>query len=246
MLALIAGCILCVSESRFWFALHDYRIEAQSQMLESRLWEVFPKRCLTFWPYLLKDAGGLRDYLERDMPVEIDTRMTGLGKFMTKIKWLQAWVKVQWRGQVWCISEDGRMWLSEQGRPNEDEAGKLIWKIPEQGNLPDEVNLNAPMIGVFKSPLSTEVIASFLEEFKEFKWFQAADEITWERRAGMNLFTLKLVNKTQKIELLLQREKYPGQYIGSSLEEIFDRIIREGGDRIIDATYEGKIFLRKL
>lgn len=235
-----------IAESRYWFALNNYTIEAQAQSLEARLWEVFPKRCLTFWPYLLKDAPGIKDFLERDMPVEINTSMKGLGNFTTKISWLQAWVKVQWRGQIWCISKDGRMWLSESGRPNEDNAGRLIWKIPEQANLPDEVNLNAPMIGVFNSPLSTEVIASFIDEFKGFKWFEAADEITWERRAGMDLFILQLMNGTQKFELLLQREKYQGQDVGSSIENLFDRLKREGGNHVIDATYEGKIVLRKL
>ena len=65
---------------KYWFTLSDYRVESQSPILERRLWEVFPKRCLTFWPYMLKDADGMKEFLERDMPVTVDTHMSGLGR----------------------------------------------------------------------------------------------------------------------------------------------------------------------
>ena len=235
-----------ISEYKCWFALHDYKIETQSQELEARLWEVFPKRSLTFWPYFLKDMDGMKDFLERDMPVAVETEKRGWGKFTTKISWLKAWVKVDWRGKIWCISRDGRMWLYEPGREIDDEAGNLVWKIPDQGNIQEDANVQPPMFGVFRSPISTEAIASFLDEFRGRRWFNAADEMTWERRAGMNLFILKLANGSQKFELYLQRDKYSGQDIGAVLDDLFARLINEGGNHIIDATYEGKILLRKL
>lgn len=245
MLVMLIGCLTRVYEYRFWFTLKGYRIEAQSQALERRLWEVFPQRCLTFWPYFISDSKGMKEYLERDMPVVVDTKMEGLGSFRTKIDWLKAWVKVEWRGKIWCISRDGRMWLYEQGRPSEAEAGKLVWKIPEDGGT-GEVSVQPPMFGVFASPISTEVIESFLEEFKDCKWFNAAQEITWERRAGMDLFILRLAHRTQKFEVYLQREKYAGQDVGAAIDKLFEDLINEGGNHVIDATYEGKILLRKL
>ena len=235
-----------IAEYRYWFALHDYSIESQSQELEARLWEVFPQRSLTFWPYFMKDSKGLKDFLERDMPVVVDTKKKGWGKFTTRIDWLKAWVKVEWRGKIWCISRDGRMWLFEQGRPVDDEAGNLVWKIPEEGNLQEGANIQPPMFGVFRSPISTEVIASFLDDFRECKWFGAATEMTWERRAGMDLFFLKMARGNQRFELYFQPDKYRGQDAGAALDELFDRLTNEGGNHIIDATYEGKILLRKL
>ncbi len=235
-----------IAEYRYWFALHDYRIEAQSQELEARLWEVFPKRCLSFWPYFMKDRNGMKDFLERDMPVAVDTEMKKLGRFTTTINWLKAWVKVEWRGKIWCISRDGRMWQYEPGRPVDDEAGRIVWKIPEEGNIQEGANVQPPMFGVFRSPISTEVIASFLDDFRECRWFDAASEMTWERRAGMDLFILKLASGNQKFELYFQPGKYKGQDVGTVLDSLFDRLLNEGGNHIIDATYEGKILLRKL
>ena len=234
-----------IYEYRFWFTLKDYRVDAKSQALEQRLWEVFPQRCITFWPYLIRDSQGMKDFLERDMPVIVDTKMERLGHFRTTITWRKAWVKVDWRGKVWCISRDGKMWLYEPDRPSEAEAGSLVWKVPEDGGSGENI-VQPPTFGVFSSPISTEVIESFLEEFRSCKWFEAAREITWERRAGMDMFFLKLVHGTQRFELYLQREKYAEQYIGQAIDEIFTNLVNEGGNHIIDATYEGKIVLRNL
>ena len=248
LIVFVAGCIFRVAEYKSWFALKYYRVEAQSQALEQRLWEVFPARCLTFWPYLLKDSQGIGEFLERDMPVTVETHMEGLGRFRTVITWLNAWIKVQWRGKIWCISRDGKMWLSEKGRPNEESAGRVIWKIPEEGSfkLQEGIEVTTPEFGVFDSPIATEVISGFVEDFRGYKWFDSANEITWERRAGMDLFILKLSHGRQNFELFLQREKYPGQDVGAILDELFSRLITEGGSHIIDATYEGKILLRNL
>ncbi len=242
LIVFILGGFMRLNEYRFWFALKNYHVEAQSQELERRLWEVFPNRCITFWPYLLKDSEGIKEFLERDLPVTVNTNMTGLGHFETKLQWLPAWIKVEWRGKIWCISRDGRMWESEKGRPNEESAGRVIWKIPEQGSN----NKQVPLFGVFRSPISTDIIASFMEEFKGFKWYDTASEITWERRAGMDLFVLKLSQGSQNFVLYLQREKYRGQDVGEIIEDLFSRLISEGGSHIIDATYEGKILLRNL
>ncbi|MBQ9403895.1 MAG: hypothetical protein IJU15_02835, partial [Synergistaceae bacterium] len=71
LIVFIAGCVYRIAEYKSWFALRYYRIEAQSQALEQRLWDIFPQRCLAFWPYLLKDSRGMGEFLERDMPVTV-------------------------------------------------------------------------------------------------------------------------------------------------------------------------------
>ena len=242
LIVFIMGGILRINEYKYYFVLNNYHVEAQSQELEQRLWEIFPTRCITFWPYLLKDSDGIKEFLERDLPVTVETSMIKFGEFETKIRWLTAWIKVEWRGKIWCISRDGKMWESEKGRPNEEQAGRLIWKIPDQANNGEQV----PMFGVFRAPISTDMIASFMDEFKGCQWLDSASEVKWEHRAGMNLFTLKLARGSQKFELYLQPEKYRGQDVGGIIEDLFSRLISEGGSHIIDATYEGKILLRNL
>ena len=245
-MAMIAGCLTYFAEYESWFALKGYKVEAQSQELERRLWEIFPQRCLTFWPYLLKDSRGLKEFFERDMPVTVETEMVKLGRFTTKIEWLKAWIKVDWRGKIWCISHDGRMWLYDPGRQDDSEVGKIIWRIPEQGNVQSDYNIQIPMNGVFQSPINTGVIASFVEDYKNYSWFDYINEISWERRAGMNLFILRIVKGEQKFEVHFQPDKYPGQDIAANIEDIITDLTDKGGDHIIDATYEGKIFLRGL
>ena len=247
LLALTAGAMIYISDYKYWFVMRDYRVESQSPILERRLWEVFPKRCLTFWPYMFFDADGMKEFLERDMPVTVDTDMNGWGSFSTKIEWLKVWVKVEWRGFVWSVSRDGRMWRYQRGRQNDDDAGRLVWKIPDKGSQVDGITPDTPLTGVFKPPFSTEVIASFLDEFSMCQWYEAADNITWERRAGADLFFLRLSYKGgQSFHLYLQSDKYSGHDIGAEIDDLISRLKSEGGNYIIDATYEGKIVLRKL
>ena len=62
----------------------------------------------------------------------------------------------------------------------------------------------------------------------------------------MDLFILRLSHGRQQFLLYLQREKYLGQDVGAALDELFTILITEGGNHVIDATYEGKILLRNL
>ena len=241
LLAVISGILFYVSQYESWFALKGYRIIAESNKIEQRIWEIFPRRCLDFWPYLLSDAKGLKEFLESDMPVTVETHMESFGRFVTRAEWLKAWVKVNWRGSLWSISRDGRMWLYEQGSKDDEDLTGPVWRISEKEDS-GEKNFS----GVFKSPLPVGTMAAFMREFETFEWFNSASEISLESRAGMNLFILKISKGAQKFELQIQPEKYPDQDVGQTVEDIFAKLITEGGNHIIDATYEGKILLRGL
>lgn len=240
-LALTAGILFYVAQYESWFALKGYKIEAESAKIEQRIWEIFPRRCLDFWPYLLGDSKGMKEFLESDMPVSVETHMESFGRFVTRANWLRAWVKVSWHGNLWSISRDGKMWLYESGSKDDAELTGPVWRIPEKED-PGEKNFS----GVFKSPLPVEIIAVFLEDFENFDWFKKADEIALESRAGMNLFVLKVSRGSQKFEIYVQPEKYSNQDVGQTIEDILAKLVIEGGNHIIDATYEGKILLRGL
>ncbi len=249
MLAILTGAVLRTVDYKIWFALSNYTIEAESPILERRLWLFFPKDCLKFWPSFIKRSEGLSEFLERDLPVSVKTEMHGLGNFITRIKWLTPWLTIEWQGELWNISRDGKMWALNQ----EDISGTIssnkinpIWKIPDGANQENDIHFKASLSGVFKSPISTGVMTDFLEEFRGYGWFEAADRIAWERRAGLDLFVLYISNGGQNFEILIQREKYSGQNLGEIISEVYNRLLNEGGSHTIDATYEGKIVLRNL
>ena len=249
LIALLLGGIMRFVNYKSWFALSNYKVDAEAPILEERLWKFFPEDCVKFWPYFINEAKGLSEFLERDLPVSVKTEMHGLGNFTTKIRWLEAWLSVEWRGEIWNISRDGKMWaLNQEGLSDSKSNIQInpVWKIPENANLDGNVILQASSIGVFKSPISTEVIGSFIDEFRGCEWFDNADSVTWERRAGLDLFVLRVTHGRQNFEILIQREKYAGQDLGAIIGEVFNKLLTEGGSHIIDATYEGKILLRKL
>ena len=240
-MALAAGILFYIAQYESWFALKGYRIEADSVRIEQRIWEVFPRRCIDFWPYLLSDSKGMKEFLESDMPVTVSTHMESFGRFVTRAEWLKASLKVSWRGSLWSISADGKMWLYESGSKDDAELTGPVWIFHDKGDDDGKI-----FSGVFKSPLPVGVMTDFLRDFENFGWFSRAGEINLESRAGMNLFILKISNGSQKFEIDVQPEKYPDQDVGKTIEDILARLTGEGGNHIIDATYEGKILIRGL
>ena len=230
-------------EYNIWMALRGYSVKADSPVLERRLWDIFPLRCLRFWPWLFRDARGLKEFLERDIPVTVDTQMSGMGHFETVIRWLTPWIRVEWGGRLWCVSKEGRMWdvAETVASPSLASLKGPVWRL-----APMEGAEQLPPSGVFDSRpfVPSKVIGSFLEEYGGCGWFEAVQEITWDHQAGADLFRLKLVRGGQNFELLIQRAKYAGQDLGVAIEDILNRLSLEGGDHLIDATYEGKILLR--
>ena len=146
-MSLLLGGLWRLVEYRAWMPLSGYRVDAQDPALEERLWSVFPSRCFRFWPYFLKDAEGLKQFLERDIPVSVVTTMPRVGRFATAIKRLTPWLKVRWYDQLWCVSREGRMWnvAEAQGHMASADLGLgPTWRLPqlkEDGERPPSVSL---------------------------------------------------------------------------------------------------------
>jgi hypothetical protein len=100
--------------------------------------------------------------------------------------------------------------------------------------------------GVFPSLFSIETIEDFLTRFGSESWFQNIEEVVLDRRAGADFFNLRFIRGRQEFTILLQKDKYRGQELNIALEHIVERLQKEGGNHLIDATYEGKIVVKNL
>ena len=240
----VLGGIWRLYEYNEWLSLKGYRVEAQDPALEKRFWEIFPARSLRFWPFFLKDSRGMEEFLERVVPVSVSTQMPEFGRFVTTIRRLVPWLRIRWRDRLWWISREGRMWeAAELGE-------SLVDSEPIRGPVWQLVSLSEDMrplpSGVFLSPVSFDVVIAFMQEYQDYPWFAAVEEAVWDRRAGADLFRLKLVKGKQTFEVLIQQVKYGGQELGAMLGDILEKLVKEGGNHRIDATYEGKILLKNL
>jgi len=222
-------------------------VNASSPDLEERYWEIFPSRSLRFWPSFMRKARDLEAFLEKTTPVLVNTRMTGLGSFVADINFLSPHVVVEWQGEMWCISEEGRMWnLAERGFGFRDLEipTRPVWRM-QASSLIGESDRALPS-GVFPSIFSTEVIDGFLKGFSNASWFDGVEEVALSRRAGDDLFELRYVRDGKNFTILIQKSKHDLEELSLALEYILNRLRLEGGNHLIDATYTDKVVVKSL
>ena len=252
LISFILGGAWRICEYKAWLSLSDYKVDAQGPAQEKRLWDVFSARSFYFWPWLcFKDANNIKSFLERDMPVSVQMQRLGWGKYRTVMRWLTPWIKVAWKGRVWCISKEGRMWDISEMPIYASQVKGPVWVLDNYNKNNNKAeaevddNFEVPT-GVFKSPIETYKIDKFLNEYQAYDWFSLVDRVIMSRRAGMDLFKIRLALNNQVFEILIQGDKYAGQDLGAAVNDILKKLALEGGNHVIDATYEGKILLRAL
>jgi hypothetical protein len=245
---MLLGGIWRLNDYYVWLSIRDYRIEVSDPALEKRLWDIFPSESLRFWPLFLRKIRDTEAYLERTLPVFVHTRITGMGTFVTDIKLLSPWVVVEWRGQLWCISREGRMWNVTDGSLGIESLKipqRPLWRVPSLAAELSGDSYSLPK-GVFPSLFSMEAIGNFLEGLGDAPWFGNIEEIVLDRRAGVDFFKLRYIREKQEFAILIQKDKYGWRELNIALEHVVDRLREEGGNHVIDATYQDKIVVRNL
>ena len=245
--SMLLGGLWRLNEHNTWMSVREMRVNAANPVLEERYWAVLPSRYLRFWPLFMRRAQALALFFEKTNPVLVETRMTGLGSFVTDIKLLSPIMIVEWKGELWCVSKEGRMWnIADRSLWFRDLNLPLkpVWRLQA---LPFVAEGNLPLpSGVFPSIFSTDAIDEFLKGLGGASWFGGVEEVTLDRRAGDDLFRLRYNRKEQNFMILIQRNKYRWEELSLALEHILDHLARENGDRLIDATYTDKILVRDL
>jgi hypothetical protein len=234
-----------LNEHYLWMSFRGLSVHAADSALEKRFWDVFPARSLRFWPFFAQQSKALETFLERTLPVLVDIRLTGFGRFAVDMRLLSPRAIVEWRGEVWCVSREGRMWNAEDKSlwfPGLRIPQKPLWRV---ASLPESVKEGIPAPGgVFPSLVSIDFIEDFLSAFGGEAWFGDVQEVSLERRAGADLFRLRLVRGQQEFMLLIQQDKYDGRDLHETLNRVLEILSEEGGSHLIDATYRNKIVVK--
>ena len=244
--SILLGGLWHLNERYVWMSMRELSVNAANSVLEERYWDVFPSQCLYFWPLFIRKSQDVAAFLEKTNPVLVKTNMTGMGSFAVDIRLLSPHMLVEWKGEAWCISKEGRMWNVLDGGFGLRELKipqKPIWRVRASSVVSgDELSLPG---GVFPSIFSIDVIDDFLKGLGDASWFNGVEEVDLDRRAGDDLFRLRYVRGRQNFTILIQGNKYKWQELGLALERILD-LERENGDRLIDATYADKIVVKNL
>lgn len=244
----LLGSFWFLFEHNAWMALQGYVIKTSDPTLERTFWDLIPARSIRFWPFFVRDSRGIASFMERTLPVTVQTEMRGFGRFKTTIDLLTPWGLVEWRGNVWCVSKEGRMWSATD--PNLKLEGletpqRPLWRIASL-SLSSSADVLPLPGGVFPSLFPLDAIKELMSQLGDKPWFKDVEEITLDRRAGKDLFKLKITRGKQVFAVLIQNSQLGWQELGFALEHILNRLTKEGGNHMIDATYEDKIVVSNL
>ncbi|MDR1649541.1 MAG: hypothetical protein LBR71_04705 [Synergistaceae bacterium] len=244
---MLLGGLWRLNEYCLWMSFRELSVEAADPALERRFWDVFPSSSLRFWPFFARKSKDIEAFMERTLPVLTDIRLKGFGRFTVRVQPLTPRMIVEWRGEVWCVSREGRMWNAGDRSlwiPGLEIPRKPLWRVASLSEVSGGGDgLSAPG-GVFPSLVSIDFVEDFLSAFGGESWFEDVREVSLERRAGSDLFRLRLVRGQQEFTLLIQRDKYEGKGLNETLRHVLDILSKEGGSHIVDATYKNKIVVR--
>jgi hypothetical protein len=250
---MLLGGLWRLNDRFTWMSMSEIRVNAATPVLEEKYWAVFPSKCLRFWPMFIRKSQDVAVFLERTNPVLVKTRMTGIGSFAVDIDLLSPRIVVEWKGELWCISKEGRMWNLADGS-----LGLMDLKVPQKPVwrviVSSVINENEQLMprGVFPSIFSIDAIDDFLDGLRDAPWFGGVEEVVLDRRAGDYLFKLRYVRDGKDFAILIQSDKYEWEELSLALEQILADLAREDGSRLIDATYwderqkQNKIVVRDL
>lgn len=244
---MLLGGLWRLNEHYAWMSMREKSVNAANSVLEERFWDIFPSQSLRFWPLFIRKSQDVAAFFEKTNPVLVETRMTGMGSFVTDIKLLSPHIIVEWRGELWLISKEGRMWnLADEnfGFMEMKIPRGPIWRMPVTSAVH---GYEQPLPGgVFPSIFSMDAIDDLLEGLGNAPWFDSVEEVTLDRRVGADLFVLRYVREEQIFKVLIQRGRHAWEELNFALEHILGRIGEEDGNRLIDATYRDRIVVKDL
>jgi hypothetical protein len=237
-----AGSAFFLFENFGLLSLKGYVLETPSADIEKRFWELLPPECIRYWPVLVFKSSLIRTILEKTTPVRVSTEAKGVGLFHTRITYLEPWLMVEWRGDIWYLSKDGYMWAPELYAFGISESP--IWKISESLNRYSDTGIAAPD-GVFPAMFSVVELERFDSIFRAQSWYTNVEYISFDRRAGDFLLRLSLDFRGKKVIVIINGEENKLYEIDYFLRQILAQISLDDKEVFIDMSYPDKIVVTR-
>lgn len=233
----MGGGYFCFEEYAL-FSLNGYALRAPDPLIEKRFWDLFPPACLRYWPIFMFKFPQISTLLERTIPVNAITEVTRSGGFVTRIAFVQPWLRVEWMGAPWYVSEKGFMWSPSLWglRPPRG----AVWKLPDSfGRYSQPGKIENIPDGVFPAMFSVEMLKNFVNIFEGQTWFQNVSEVDVERQAGEYVLKLNVDFNGRKILLKAQGDIGKWRSIGAALPRVAPQAT------VVDMTYSNKLVVKR-
>ena len=239
----LAGSIFFFFENYGFLSLRGYIVEAPSADIEKRFWDSLPPECIRYWPVLVYKSREISVSMEKAIPVQVLTEAKGIGLFYTRISYLEPWLMVEWRGNVWYLSKEGYMWAPELFSFEVPKSPH--WSISDTLNRYFGIEKSEIPDGVFTAMFSIEEIKRFDGILRVQSWYANTKHVEFDRRAGEFVLRLSLDLNGRKILILINGEDNKLSEIDMLLKQIMPQIDFDDKVTFIDMSYTDKVVVTR-
>lgn len=231
-------------EARFQtFRLISLTLTPWNLAIETQLFYHISPSSQRFWPLSILCFHPCQEMLERNFPIKTYPSILGWGKIDFSYETLKAFIRVKWNGQIWTLSEDGKIWLESQNmesRPGEQELPLIEW-----GNDLPPAFINETDRVVYDSDLPLTKIRKWLDGLAETKWGEGPTCITVKESTGGLILGLHQKFGHTEIRLILPEDTIRWSQTFQAFREIKQRLTGQEKWVQIDATYGDKIVVKR-
>lgn len=242
ILSFLAGSYFFFFESFGFFSLNGYVLETPNAEVEKRFWELLPPECIRYWPALVFKSSQIRALMEKTIPVKVSTEAKGVGLFHTRVSYIEPWLKIEWRGNVWHLSKEGCMWATELSFKD---FKSPVWKVSEALTRYSDIGKSITPDGVFPAMFSVEELERFEAIIKVKSWYTDVEYVDFDRRTGEILLRILLNINGRKILLIINGEENKISEIDMLLKQILPQIDLRDREILIDMSYPDKVVVTR-
>lgn len=211
------------------------------------VWSGVPAKAEKFWPLLWTSKRSYETAIERGHPVRARLLLKNWGRYKLEVEFLQPLFILYWENKYWCVSADGKMWLTV--RPENDmtdlSAARRLPVLVWGGDRTSPFDIANADEGVYRSSLPVSLILGWYDSLEFLGWTEKTKALYTERREGQE--AVRLIVSDGKggrgAEILFPDTSEQWREAGMAMKTIYPDISKISSDIFIDMTYKGKIIV---
>lgn len=243
-MALFAGAFCSVEAHYQFLRLQGMEIQPKGICSDSVFWKEVSEGGKRFWPLLYMESGSVIQNVEEEYPLSVSAGLSGLGKLRWNVTPLKPWISILYKGDLWYLSRDGRLWKTDLSANKEIKGvlppGGPLWVWGK--GLPSPFLEGTPKHPIEKSSIPTDLISQWIDGLKGTGLWEKAMKVQVNSQENREVLTVFL-QEGKWVQLKLDQDTKEWPAIVDAVRMILKKEISNDETLLVDATYKDRIIV---